>query len=165
MRRNHSGWFDSSSWNLSLLRDAPSQAGCIAQKGRCGSSTGSSEISITTPTCSAKTRSIKRLSSTSVESFAFPTRPYMIGPFLTSRLSPRRESGKNSRALQFMTGRVRGTAMIYSYSQISQYLRCPRSYRFRYLHEWQEKETRAAMVVGRFFEKALHAYFSREDSA
>ncbi len=55
--------------------------------------------------------------------------------------------------------------MIYSYSQISQYLRCPRSYRFRYLDGWREKETRAAMVFGRCFEKALHAYFCREDSA
>jgi hypothetical protein len=55
--------------------------------------------------------------------------------------------------------------MIYSYSQISQYLRCPRSYRFRYLDGWREKETRAAMVFGRCFEKALHAYFCHEDSA
>jgi len=55
--------------------------------------------------------------------------------------------------------------MIYSYSQISQYLRCPRSYRFRYLDGWREKETRAAMVFGRCFEKALTAYFCREDSA
>jgi PD-(D/E)XK nuclease superfamily len=55
--------------------------------------------------------------------------------------------------------------MIYSYSQISQYLRCPRSYRYRYLDGWREKETRAAMVFGRCFEKALGAYFRREDAA
>jgi hypothetical protein len=30
--------------------------------------------------------------------------------------------------------------MIYSYTQISQYLRCPRSYRHRYLDGWKEKD-------------------------
>jgi len=55
--------------------------------------------------------------------------------------------------------------MIYSYTQISQYLRCPRSYRYRYLDGWQEKDTRAAMVFGRCFEKALGAYFRKEDCA
>jgi hypothetical protein len=55
--------------------------------------------------------------------------------------------------------------MTYSYTQISQYLRCPRSYRHRYLDGWREKETRASMLFGRCFEKALGAYFLREDSA
>ncbi len=55
--------------------------------------------------------------------------------------------------------------MTYSYTQISQYLRCPRSYRYRYLDGWREKDTRAAMIFGRSFEKALAAYFSQEDSA
>ncbi len=55
--------------------------------------------------------------------------------------------------------------MVYSHSQISRYVRCPRSYRYRYLDGWKEKETRAAMVFGRCFEKALAAYFCREDSA
>jgi len=55
--------------------------------------------------------------------------------------------------------------MIYSYTQISQYLRCPRSYRYRYLDGWREKDTRAAMVFGRCFEKALAAYFCQEDCA
>jgi len=53
--------------------------------------------------------------------------------------------------------------MVYSFTQISQYLRCPRSYRYRYLDGWQEKEVRAAMVFGRCFEKALGAYFREED--
>jgi len=53
--------------------------------------------------------------------------------------------------------------MIYSYTQISQYLRCPRSYRYRYLDGWREKDTRAAMVFGRCFEAALAAYFSGQD--
>ena len=53
--------------------------------------------------------------------------------------------------------------MIFSHTQISQYLRCPRSYRYRYLEGWQEKETRAAMVFGRSFEKALGACFEGDD--
>jgi len=55
--------------------------------------------------------------------------------------------------------------MIFSHTQISQYLRCPRSYRYRYLDGWREKETRAAMAFGRCFEKALAAYFTGEDCA
>src|SRR5712692_11053146 len=55
--------------------------------------------------------------------------------------------------------------MIYSYTQISQYLTCPRRYRHRYLDGWQEKDTRAAMLFGRAFEQALAAYFQREDPA
>ena len=53
--------------------------------------------------------------------------------------------------------------MIYSYTQISHYLRCPRSYRYRYLDGWREKDMRAAMVFGRCFEKALGAYFEQQD--
>jgi len=53
--------------------------------------------------------------------------------------------------------------MTYSYTQISQYLRCPRSYRYRYLDGWREKDTRAAMIFGRCFETALGAYFRGED--
>ena len=53
--------------------------------------------------------------------------------------------------------------MIYSYTQISQYLTCPRRYRHRYLDGWKEKATRAAMLFGRAFELALGAYFRRED--
>jgi hypothetical protein len=55
--------------------------------------------------------------------------------------------------------------MTYSYTQISQYLTCPRRYRHRYLDGCQEKDTRAAMLFGRAFERALSAYFLREDSA
>jgi hypothetical protein len=55
--------------------------------------------------------------------------------------------------------------MTYSYTQISQYLTCPRRYRHRYLDGWQEKDTRAAMLFGRTFERALAAYFLREDAA
>ncbi len=54
--------------------------------------------------------------------------------------------------------------MIYSYSQLSQYLACPRRYRYRYLDGWQEKETRAGLLFGRAFENALAALFRREDA-
>ena len=53
--------------------------------------------------------------------------------------------------------------MTYSYTQISQYLTCPRRYRHRYLDGWKEMDTRAAMLFGRAFEQALGAYFRRED--
>jgi len=53
--------------------------------------------------------------------------------------------------------------MVYSYTQISRYLRCPRSYRYRYLDGWTEKETKASMIFGRCFETALAAYFRRDD--
>jgi hypothetical protein len=55
--------------------------------------------------------------------------------------------------------------MTYSYTQISHYLTCPRRYRHHYLDGWQEKDTRAAMLFGRAFERALAAYFLREDAA
>src|SRR5437762_2147408 len=54
--------------------------------------------------------------------------------------------------------------MLYSYTQISQYLTCPRRYRHHYLDGWQEKDTRAAMLFGRAFERALAAYFLHEDA-
>jgi hypothetical protein len=55
--------------------------------------------------------------------------------------------------------------MTYSYTQISQYLACPRRYRHRYLDGWKEKDTRAAMLFGRALEQALSAYFWREDAS
>ena len=55
--------------------------------------------------------------------------------------------------------------MTYSYTQISQYLTCPRRYRHRYLDGWQEKDTRAALLFGRCFEQAVAALFRRGDPA
>jgi hypothetical protein len=55
--------------------------------------------------------------------------------------------------------------MTYSYTQISQYLACPRRYRYRYLDGWKEKETRASLLFGRAFEQALAAFSLRQDSA
>ena len=54
--------------------------------------------------------------------------------------------------------------MTFSYTQIAQYLRCPRSYRHRYLDGWREKDSRASLLFGRCFEKALAAFFSGENS-
>jgi hypothetical protein len=53
--------------------------------------------------------------------------------------------------------------MIYSFTQISQFLTCPRRYRYRYLDGWLEHDKRASMLFGRAFEHALNAYFRRED--
>jgi len=53
----------------------------------------------------------------------------------------------------------------YSYTQISQYMSCPRRYKHRYLDGWKEKDTRAAMLFGRAFEQAVAAYFQRRDAA
>ena len=55
--------------------------------------------------------------------------------------------------------------MNYSYTQISQYLTCPRRYRHRYLDGWQEKDVRAGMLFGRAFEQAVAALFRHEDPA
>jgi PD-(D/E)XK nuclease superfamily len=54
--------------------------------------------------------------------------------------------------------------MTYSYTQISQYLRCSRQYRYKYLDGWREREDKASMIFGRSFETGLSAYFAREDS-
>lgn len=53
--------------------------------------------------------------------------------------------------------------MRYSYTQISQYLTCPRRYRHRYLDGWEEKDIRASMLFGRAFELALGAFFRGKD--
>jgi hypothetical protein len=55
--------------------------------------------------------------------------------------------------------------MTFSHTQIAQYLRCPRSYRYKYLDGWREKDNRASMLFGRCFEKALAAFFAGEDSS
>src|SRR5439155_6896698 len=70
-----------------------------------------------------------------------------------------------ARGRQRSPSRIRGGLMTYSYTQISHYLTCPRRYLHRYLVGWQEKDTRAAMLFGRVFERALTAYFLRQDAA
>jgi hypothetical protein len=53
----------------------------------------------------------------------------------------------------------------YSFTQISQYLSCPRRYKHRYLDGWKKTDTRAAMLFGRAFEQAVAAYFQQQDAA
>ena len=55
--------------------------------------------------------------------------------------------------------------MIYSYSQLSRYLNCPRAYRHHYIDGWREPDVKASVIFGRAFEKALGAFFRREDAA
>ncbi len=55
--------------------------------------------------------------------------------------------------------------MTYSYTQLSQYLTCPRRYRYRYLDGWKEKDTRAAYAVRKGFRECSGCFFRREDSA
>jgi PD-(D/E)XK nuclease superfamily len=40
-----------------------------------------------------------------------------------------------------------GVQVTYSYTQISQYLTCPRRYRHHYLDGWQENDTRRAAAL------------------
>ena len=65
------------------------------------------------------------------------------------RIRPGRSMG---RTFTRESGQLAGGLMTYSYTQISQYLTCPRRYRYRYLDGWKEKDTRAAMLFGRAFE-------------
>src|ERR1019366_3346173 len=58
-------------------------------------------------------------------------------------------NGRNSRERAKPGRRFWSPAMNFSYTQISQSLRCPRAYRYRYLDGWREKDTRAASVFGR----------------
>jgi len=55
--------------------------------------------------------------------------------------------------------------MNYSYTQISQYLGCPRRYRYRYFDGRQEKDVRVAILFGRAFEQTLAALFRGQDPA
>ena len=45
--------------------------------------------------------------------------------------------------------------MTYSYTQLTSYITCPRRYRHKYRDGWEEKDSRASMLFGRAFEKAL----------
>jgi len=85
-------------------------------------------------------------------------------PCSPSTVSLQPASGRNCPSLLLEEHRIRGGVMTYSYTQISQYLSCPRRYRYRYLDGWKEKDTRAAMLFGRAFDQALSAYFQRDDS-
>src|SRR5271157_4714815 len=89
----------------------------------------------------------------------------MAVPTRTSRRLPQQRNGRHSPVLRAARASGEVAKMTYSYTQIAHYLRCPRSYRHRYLDGWREKETRAAMIFGRCFEKALESYFCGGDCA
>jgi hypothetical protein len=55
--------------------------------------------------------------------------------------------------------------MIFSHTQLSHFLQCPRKYRYRYIDGWQERESRAVLLFGRAFEAGLAAYFEGRDPA
>src|SRR3954470_16312641 len=55
--------------------------------------------------------------------------------------------------------------MMYSFTQLSQFVGCPRRYRYRYIDGWKEKENRAGLLFGRTYESALAALFRREDAS
>jgi CRISPR/Cas system-associated exonuclease Cas4 (RecB family) len=54
--------------------------------------------------------------------------------------------------------------MIYSYTQISQFLLCPKRYEYRYIDGWRPPDNQANMLFGRCFENALCALFRRKDA-
>src|SRR5271156_4617479 len=83
--------------------------------------------------------------------------------FSTSKHSRRRANGNSSPRMRAKVS-WQEAPMTYSFTQISQYLRCPRQYRYRYLDGWREKEDKAAMMFGRCFENALSAHFTGDDS-
>ena len=70
-------------------------------------------------------------------------------------------AGQMGGAVTGKSGQSASGLMTYSYTQISQYLTCPRrKYKHRYLDGWKEKDTRAAMLFGRAFERAFGCPFS-----
>src|SRR6201982_1831927 len=115
-----------------------------------------------TPICSAVTRWMKKPCSASPACCAPRERLLRVALLSTSKALLRRPNGNSSRKMlakaSWQVGR-----MTYSFTQISQYLQCPRKYRYRYLDGWRKKEDRASMIFGRCFENALAAYFRDKD--
>src|ERR1700688_3889450 len=142
-----------------------SPGGCTPHPGPCGSSAGSSETSAMTPPCSGGATSMRKPCWACGELSESPPPGSTAAVSLTSRDSHRLLTGKSSRRIWSAWPIVRRPPMTYSYTQISQYLRCPRSYRYRYLDGWKERDTRASLLFGRAFEKALAAFFTGEDSS
>src|SRR4029077_2908694 len=106
---------------------------------------------------------MKRLCSASLVCCALREKLLRVAVLSTSKDLRRPPNGNSSRRMLAKASWQEGR-MTYSFTQISQYLRCPRQYRYRYLDGWREKEDRASMIFGRCFENALSAYFVQEDS-
>src|SRR6202008_2979919 len=116
-----------------------------------------------TRTCLAVMKWMKKLCSASLVCCALREKPLRVALLSTSKDLRRTRNGNSSRGMLAKAWSREGR-MTYSFTQISQYLQCPRKYRFRYLDGWREKEDRAGMIFGRCFENALAAYFREEDS-
>src|SRR5277367_7166108 len=117
-----------------------------------------------TPTSSVETRWMKRPCWVSRVFCALPASHSLGVRFSTSKhLHPPANGNSSPRMLARVSWQE--ARMTYSFTQISQYLRCPRQYRYRYLDGWREKEDRASMIFGRCFENALAAYFRKDDPA
>src|SRR6201987_5372915 len=106
---------------------------------------------------------MKRLCSASLAYCALRAKRLRVAVLSTSKDS-RRPANGNSSPRMLAKAYWRESRMTYSFTQISQYLQCPRKYRYRYLDGWREKEDRASMIFGRCFENALAAHFRDEDS-
>lgn len=55
--------------------------------------------------------------------------------------------------------------MIFSCTQLSQYLTCPRRYEYRYIEGLRPPENSPSLLFGSCFETALAALFGKEDAA
>src|SRR6202044_1440928 len=116
-----------------------------------------------TPTCSAATKWMRRPCSVSP---AFCEPHASRSPDVHSSTSKHSHHPANGNSSPRTLAKVswQEAPMTYSFTQISQYLRCPRQYRYRYLDGWREKGDKASLIFGRCFENALAAYFRREDA-
>src|SRR5271156_1080423 len=97
-----------------------------------------------TPTCSVETKWMKRpcwVSRASCE----PPAGHLLGACSSTSKHLHRPANGNSAPRMLAKVLWREAPMTYSFTQISEYLRCPRQYRYRYLDGWREKEDKAAM--------------------
>src|ERR1700722_15752297 len=106
---------------------------------------------------------MKRLCSALLAFCARREKRLRVALLSTSKDSARPPNGNSSRRMLEKASWLEDR-MTYSFTQISQYLRCPRKNRYRYFAGWNEREDRASMIFGRCFENALAAYFREEDS-
>src|ERR1019366_5079942 len=100
-------------------------------------------------------KSMRELSSVYAGSCGWDALPLMVAPLPIWKPSLRRLNGKSFQRSPEMQRRFRSLAMTYSYTQISQYLRCPRAYRHRYLDGWREKDLRKMIVSGSPSQRAI----------
>ena len=115
-----------------------------------------------TPICSEEMRWMGRHFSVS-RAYCGRTASHSPDAFFSTSMHSRPPRNGNPSRRMLATVLSLEALMTYSFTQISQYLRCPRQYRYRYLDGWREKKDKASMIFGRCFENALSVYFARED--